>query len=175
MRWVWFFIFLLGAIVVQTTLAPFMAIQGVRPDFMILLMVHVALVAPAADAMLAGWAIGLGYDLSQLSYDTHANVGVAAFVFGLAAMLIVRIRSATYREHAATLFAFSLCAAMFIHTMLSLVTLYRFDQMSRWTGGLGVGLATAIYTAAVSPYAHWLLRRARGTLGFGPIHTLRVR
>ena len=37
-----------------------------------------------------------------------------------------------------------------------------------------VGLYSAVYTALIAPYGHWVLKRLRGLLGIGAPHRVRV-
>jgi rod shape-determining protein MreD len=56
------------AVILQTTLAPVIAILGVRPDFPLLVVLLVALREGAAGGALAGFVAGLFVDLNS----THA-------------------------------------------------------------------------------------------------------
>ncbi|MCK4277401.1 MAG: hypothetical protein KAX78_12855, partial [Phycisphaerae bacterium] len=70
MRWIPFVIFAYILILLQTTVAGLLvispgAIGPVGPDLMAILAVFVALnVRRAADAMIAGWILGLALDLT---------------------------------------------------------------------------------------------------------------
>jgi len=55
MRWIAFLILIYVATVFQTTVAPFIAIHGVRPDVLIIVAVYYALMAARYDAFIAAW------------------------------------------------------------------------------------------------------------------------
>ena len=174
MRWVLFAVALYIVVVLQTAVTPLLSLHAVRPDLTALLAIHIALAGPAVDAVLAAWIIGLAVDLNGAAFGSHANVGANALAYSLTALLILRLRSVFFRDHASTYFFLALVGTFSIQTVTTLHMLYVTDQMSRLAEGLMVSAYTAIFTAAVSPYAFWVLRRARNVLGFGPVRTLRV-
>jgi len=176
MRWVMFAILLYLIIVLQTAVAPFLAVMHVvRPDFPLLFAVYFALAAPVPDALLAACITGLAVDLSGASFAASSNIGVNALAYGFAALAIVKLRHLLFRDHAVTYLFFVLTGGFLIHLAGGLFMLYRTGQFERAPDAVQIAIYTAIYTALISPYAHWLLRRSRGVLGFGPMQTLRVR
>lgn len=175
MRWIVFAIVLFFVIVLQTALVPHIHVLSAWPDLPVLLAVHLMLVAPAPEAMLAAWIIGFAVDLNSVSYSNSSNIGVSALSYGLTALLVLRARRHWFRDQASTYFLFVLVAASLVHMLVDLHMLYVTDQMPQWKARLALSLGVAFYTTLLSPYAHWLLRRLRGALGIGPVQTLRVR
>src|SRR5262245_23975678 len=98
MNWVAFSVVLFVLTVLQTAVAPFIAVHTIRPDLMVIFAVYCALSARTHDALLACWIIGLVIDLASLSYADRANVGFHAFALGLLALAIVKTRDLTFRE-----------------------------------------------------------------------------
>lgn len=153
MRWFSFAMLAAVTIVLQTSAVPLMEIQSVRPDLMFILAVHYALWGPWPDAAIAAWILGLVVDLNSVGH----NIGVNAFCFGLAAWAIMRIRQVVFRDHAITQLLITLVFTVLIQLILGL---YR-----RWGGPTGDGsilwpaLMTGVYSAACTPYLHWLLIR----------------
>lgn len=168
MRWIVFVIVLFVTLALQTAVAPFLAVQTVRPDFAALLAIHIALAAPALEAPLAACLVGLAVDLLSSSYGARANVGAGALAYGLVALVIVRVRKHTFRDHALTYFVFALLGTTMIHALRMAHMLYVTDSLSRWPGGVVAVIGWGVYAAAISPYAHWLLRRSRLIWGAGP-------
>ena len=68
--------------VLQSAAVPFIAVNTIRPDLLVIVAVHYALVARTYDALLACWLIGLAIDLSGISYQNHGNVGGLRIVAG---------------------------------------------------------------------------------------------
>ncbi|QDV91492.1 rod shape-determining protein MreD [Phycisphaerae bacterium RAS2] len=174
MRWIPFAILLYLTAVLQSTLAPFLAVHSIRPDFLVIVAVHYALAARATDALIACWIIGFVTDLTTLSIGEYGNVGIHAFAFGLAALAIVALREITFRESVITQIVCTFLARVVVAGVTGLHLLWVADAWSRTGEILLVGVYSAAYTAAIAPYGHWLLRRGRGLLGIGVTHRLRV-
>jgi len=152
MKWVPFGILAGLTIVLQTSATPYVEVQSIRPDLMLILAVHYALWGPWPDAAIAAWILGLVVDLQSLD-----RIGIHALSFGLAAWAIMRVRMVVFRDHAATQIVITLLFTILIQVG---VALYR-----RWgappQGGaiLWPALLTGLYTAMCAPYVHWLLIR----------------
>lgn len=165
MRWIAFAILIYLVLVVQTAVAPLLAMHTVWPDFMVITAVWFALMAKAPDATLACWIIGLTIDLAGLSYQGHSNVGAHAFGLGLLGIVIVKVRDFTFRESVSSQLFYTfftklgLCAVVGFHMLFAVGELGRFGEV------MARGFYEAIYTAALAPYGHWLLRQFRGPLG----------
>ncbi|MEE8168916.1 MAG: rod shape-determining protein MreD [Phycisphaerae bacterium] len=175
MRWALFAVVLYVVVVVQTALVPFIEVQSVRPDLLVLLAVYLALAAPTAEALLAGWIIGFAVDLNSLSFAPASNVGAFALVYGMTVLVIVQLRRFTFRDHGVTYFMSVFAAALAIHAAVNAHTLYVTGQSDRWIDALAISTGTAFYTALISPYAHWVCRRHRAMLGLAPARTSHAR
>jgi len=175
MRWVVFAIVLALFTVFQTSVAPFLAMHSVRPDFMLIFAVFIALMARSQDALIACWGVGLAMDLMSLSYGDAANVGLHAFCLGLIGAGIVGIRSYLFRDSVVTQVVFTITAKLILDLLAGAYMLYRLDAWHRFGEVTLLALWAAAYTAVVAPYVHWLLRRLRTALGVGMPHRVRVR
>ena len=176
MRWIVFAVLLYAAVVLQTALMPFAELHGVRPDLPALLATFVALTAPGADALLAAFVTGIVVDLCDSSFaGGRANVGVNALAYTLVMGLLVRLRRLMFREHASTFFIVSGLSTASIHALAAVHAAWATDTLRELPSGLLWPCFAALYTALVSPYAFWLLRRTRPVLGVGPIRTLRAK
>ncbi len=177
MHWIAFTILVYVVTVLQTTLAPFIAVHTIRPDLIVIVAVHYALLARNNDALIACWLIGLAIDLTGLSYSHsgYANVGINAFCLGLLAMLIVKTRELTFRESALTQLAVTFLVKLSLGVLVGIHMLYALDQLDRLGDILTTSFWAAVYTAALAPYLNWALRRLRAPLGIGVTHRLRVR
>lgn len=167
MRWIAFAIIVYIVAVLQTAVAPFLKLHGVWPDLMVISAVYFALVAKPVDARMACWVVGLTADLLTLSYDGYSNVGIRAVSFGLAAIVIVKVRDFFFRESVWSQLFFTFGAKLFVDVAVGLHMLYVLGQMDRFGAILTTAIYQAVYTAALAPYGHWLLRQLRGPLGVG--------
>ncbi len=175
MRWVSFAILIYIAVVLQAAAVPFISVNSIRPDLMVMIAVYYALSARTYDALIACWCIGLAIDLTSLSYQDAGNVGLHAFSLGLIALAIIGIRGFTFRDSPLTQL---LCAFAAKFVLDFLVGLHMMFVTGSWNlvGEITtIGIYAAVYTAVLTPYAHWCLRRVRVLLGIGASHQLRVR
>lgn len=175
MRWVAFAILLYVAVALQSAAAPFVAVNSIRPDLMVVIAVHYALAARVYDALLACWFIGLVIDLSGISYRDRANVGLHALALGLLAIPIVKMRSFIFRDSVLTQLVFTFLAKLALDLVVGIHMMWAIGDWGRWGEVASRAIYAAIYTAVLAPYGHWFLRRFRGALGIGASHTLRVR
>lgn len=175
MHWIAFAILLYLVTVLQTTVAPFIAVHTIRPDLMVIVAVHYALLARAHDALIACWFTGLAIDLTSLSYLEHSNVGVNAVSLGLLAIVIINVRELTFRESAITQLVMTFVTKLALAILVGLHGLWAVGPSIRLGDVVTHAIWAAIYTAILTPYGHWILRRFRTVLGIGVTHHLRVR
>jgi len=81
----------------QATLATRIGLLDARPDFLIILVVQMALVSPRVDSILWSWGMGLLVDL----HDGNPP-GVLALTYLAVAMVTHRIRSEIFAGHIIT-------------------------------------------------------------------------
>jgi len=167
MHWIYFAILLYVTAVLQTTLVPVVAIHDVRPDLMVLVAVFYALNAKTYDGLLMCWIVGLVIDLTSLGYENQANVGLHAFSLGLIGWGIVRLRSLMLRDSVATQVMVTFLATALLAMAASAFMMYAAQAWELFGEVLANALFTALYSAALAPYLHWLLKKLRIPLGVG--------
>ncbi len=175
MRWIAFGILLYCVTVVQTTVAPMLALHGIWPDFLTIVAVYYALAAAPTDAMLACWVVGLAIDLTGASYFQHGNVGIDALSLGLISLLLVKARELTFRDSVWTALFFTFTAKLILSVLVGVHMLYVAKVPGRFGEIVTVGAYSAAYTAVLAPYGHWILRQLRGPLGVGVSYRWGVR
>jgi rod shape-determining protein MreD len=175
MHWIAFALLLYVVTALQAAAVPFLAVHTIVPDLMIIVAVHYALAARTYDALLACWLIGLVTDLSGISYQHHANVGVHALALGIIALAIVKLRGLVLRDSVVTQLVATFAAKLAVAILVGLHMMYATDDWSRMGTVIATSIYAAIYTAVLAPYGHWLLRKLRTVLGIGATHRLRVR
>jgi rod shape-determining protein MreD len=175
MHWIALVILVYVVTALQSAAVPFIAVNTIRPDLMVIVAVHYALVARTYDALLACWLIGLAIDLSGISYQHHGNVGVCALSLGLIAVPIVKLRSFIFRDSVLTQLFFTFAAKFALDFLVGLHMMHSIGDWSRMREVVVKGVYAAIYTAVLAPYGNWFLKRMRGALGIGATHSLRMR
>lgn len=175
MHWVVFSVVVYLFTVAQTALAPFLDVNAVRPQLMVILAVYLALSARVQDALLACWIIGFVMDLTSHSYVSHGNVGLHALLMGTLAMMIVKTRDWTHRDNVVSHLVFTFAGSLFMSLGVGVHALWISDAWGRFDGFLAMSIYTAMYTTILAPYGHWCLAKIRGSLGVGPAHRLHTR
>jgi rod shape-determining protein MreD len=175
MHWIALVILMYVVTALQSAAVPFIAVNTIRPDLMVIVAVHYALAARTYDALLACWFFGLAIDLSGISYQTHGNVGIHALALGLIAVPIVKMRYFIFRDSVLTQLFFTFAAKFAMDFLVGLHMMRAIGDWSRMREVVVQGLYAAIYTAVLAPYGNWFLKRMRGALGIGVTHRLRIR
>ena len=176
MRWLTFIILLLVVLVVQSSVAPHLALLGARPDFVLVIVAFFALYARPWDAVLAAWVLGACADLM-----TVERLGFLALSYSLAAVLIISIREYLFRYRAATHFVLVLGVALLLRMAWAVYAGILYDRAGSWGGAIGRDwLLVALYTACWAPLIDRLLLSASATFGiarprysFAGLHKLR--
>ena len=167
MRWIIFLILSCLALLLQTTLVPVVTVSlfGLRvgPELLAVFAVFVALhVRECADAMIAGWILGLAVDLTSAGGAATAMVlGPMSIAYALAAGGVFHSRELFFRERRMTQFILALAFCLFSHWLWVTLQSLRSGGIS-WSayGQLLIHvLLVSLYTAAVTPLAHIGLAR----------------
>lgn len=161
MRWTTFVIVAAVLLTLQTAVAPFLEIGGVRPDWLIVGVVYFALYARARDAVIAAWIIGFCADLMTIE-----RIGLISLSYGLVALGVTSVREYLFRYRALTQFAITLFMCLLVQTgwMLYRRIMYTPAQ-SVWVDWLTGALLVSLYTAFWAPPLHRLLLRLSRLLG----------
>ena len=171
MRWIPFLILAYVVVLAQTTLGRVLvfttqAVGSIGPDLMALVAVFVAFyVRGWADAMLAGWVLGMTLDLSTAGgAGSVTALGPMSIAYALAAGLIYRIREAFFRERALTQTLLAWLFCLVTHGLwVTFQSLLALKEMTWGAYGRIVlqALALASYTALLMPMAHFGLARCQ--------------
>ncbi len=161
MRWIYFLILTLGAVILQTTLVQVLWLRTrvgwVGPEVLAVVAVFVALrVRSAGEAALAGWTLGFALELTL----SGPGMGLLPLLYAAAAAGLHRIRQAFFRDRAVTqmVLTFLFCAAVY--------HLWAFYDV--WAGPPAAGqlgrrtfqvVGLAAYTAVLAPLVCGALRR----------------
>jgi rod shape-determining protein MreD len=98
MRWLTFAICAVIVITLQASIAPRLEWRGVRPDWVLVLVVFFALNGRSIDVLLGAWILGALVDLLTLP----STIGLYSLSYSLAALVVYSVREYLFREHAIT-------------------------------------------------------------------------
>ncbi|OPX23363.1 MAG: hypothetical protein B1H04_03810 [Planctomycetales bacterium 4484_123] len=152
-RWIYFLILVLLAVVVQTSVVPVVWFRTplgyVGPELLAAVAVFVALhVRSRVEAALAGWTLGFAIDLTL----SGPGMGLASLLYMAASVGVYQLREAVFHERASLQFILSLLFCLFVYELWTLWGLLS-GHLSRPVAGgqavLAAGLA--VYTAVLTP------------------------
>ncbi len=170
MRWLMFIILTAGVLTLQSAVAPRLEIFGVRPDWLLVIVVFFSLYAPPQDAILGGWLIGILADLMTIE-----RLGLLALSYALAAALVTATRDGLFRYRAVTQFFVVLSVCLIVRFGWLIFRRMMYWSTAPWPVELLTDcLLASLYTAAWAPLLYAVLlprsrwfgiRRRRYTYG----------
>lgn len=168
MRWLPTIILILIFVVLQATLAPALAIRGVRPNWLLVLAVFWGLYAPRKDGILAAAIMGAVADMMTIE-----RFGFQMISYCVAAVFVAALRELVFRHRASTQFAMTLVTGLLLHTAWLIYASLRFGALGsflpEWFSSV---FFVALYSAAWAPLIHRALLTIADLLG---IHRPRMR
>ena len=161
MRWLTFLLLMVIALTLQSALAPRLEVFGVRPDWLLVVVVFFAMHATARDATFGAWLIGGCADLL-----TVERLGLLALSYGLAALAVLSVREYLFRHRVWPQFLVTLGACLLIRLAWTVYCRALYDPAgSLWVDLMGGIVMVSLYTALWAPVVHWVLLPMWRTLG----------
>ncbi len=157
MRHVVVLILFVATLVVQATVSPRVAIWGVAPDLLVVLVVELAFRLPRPEGMVWPWGAGLAADLRG-----DGPAGVLAFTYALAALAIDRMREFFFVESLFVKVAAVAGADLLHHAAIAISQLIRGQApsfMLFWKETFVGMVYTTALSAALLPLMGAALRR----------------
>ncbi|MCH7808306.1 MAG: rod shape-determining protein MreD [Planctomycetes bacterium] len=153
MRWLTFLLLAGLALVLQSAIAPFVEIFGVRPDWLLVVVVFFSLYARASDAALGAWMIGFAADLMTIE-----RMGLLSLSYLAAALLVSTIRDYVFCYRAGTQFIVTAVICFIVHFGWWTYRHVLYDP----AGSLFVDFVqhvalSSLYTAVWAPFVHRFL------------------
>jgi rod shape-determining protein MreD len=167
MRWLVVAVLAYVFLVLQTTLfgPGGLAIEIGRhrpaPDLVLVLGIFLALYWEPHEAYVAGWCLGLGSDLA----DVTGRLGVWALLFALVLWALGFFRTGLIRTRVVTQVAVSVVVVFVVHLL---------GYVTNGYPDVAVGFLAAeafldgVYTAVLAPFVFWFLMLFRGPLRLPP-------
>ncbi len=163
MKWPSFIILIFIALILQISLANPLGLgpQRIAPDLLLLTAVITILYSTDDKGLIACWIIGFLKDLTSL-----APLGSNALAFGLMALFLIKARSFFYDNRPIALIILTFISTVFTQEATLLIGILKGNFKSDSTTILlPVIILTAVLTALLAPYAHWILMKFRKSLG----------
>ncbi|NOX58308.1 MAG: rod shape-determining protein MreD [Planctomycetes bacterium] len=155
MRWSSFAIIAVATLTAHTTLAPRLAVGGVWPDVILIVVVFFAMHARKWDAVIAAWSLGLLADLASLE-----RFGLLSLTYALVAISVQSSRDWMFRSHPLTHAAVTFVSALVVHVVFWVYAGFSSGSVvgQPWAS-VGVPVGIALYTAICAPPVHAVLLR----------------
>lgn len=162
MRWLTFLLLAVIVLTLQSAVGPRLALLGARPDWLLVVVVFLALYAPPQDAVLGAALIGLGGDLLSIE-----RLGLLVLSYVLAALVIVGVREHVFKNAHTTRFILTLVVGLALR--LGWTAYYR--TLYDLSGSVGLELLQyvvwgAVYTACWAVPLHFGLVHYSQLFGF---------
>ena len=163
MRWVTLLLLTALLLICQSTLAPRFEFWGGRPDWLLVVVVFLAMNGRMPDAAVGAWLIGAGADLMTIE-----RIGLMSLSYLVVAMFVASMRDFLFRSSWITQFVVTLlvCFLLQILWLIYRQVLYA-PRVSLWMDLWVHGLWASVYTAAWAPLMHRALRPLSRLLGLG--------
>ncbi|MDP7033514.1 MAG: rod shape-determining protein MreD [Planctomycetota bacterium] len=151
MKWFRFLVLLSVALVVQRSFGDRMEVYGSRPDFVLILALHLSLCAGSGLIFGAQWVAGLARDLFGIGV-----LGLSACLFPLLGTLASRLGRDLYAHHPLTRLVLSFLVALQVELTFSFVLFLKAEHLDLFSL-FAQGFGSAIYTALVALILYRLL------------------
>lgn len=165
MYWIGFAVAAYVAAALQAGVAPWIAIQGHEPDFLLILAAYYALTAPAEQAAISCWILGLAADVVDYT------LGARALGYGLMGMAVLRVRGMIFRDQIVPHAVIVTLGCFAIRVFAQTVEMVKMDQihLSLFVGLVLGSALSAVYSAVLTLLPlHWILKWTGPLLGIRP-------
>lgn len=153
MRWIYFLILVLAAVVLQTTVVQVLWLRTrlgyVGPEILAAVAVFVALRARSAtDAALAGWVLGFALDLTL----SGGGFGLLALLYAAGCAGVFVVREVFFRDRPVTQMILALLFCLFVYELWTAYeVLAGASGPGHWWRNAVQAAGLSAYTAAVTP------------------------
>jgi rod shape-determining protein MreD len=164
MNWLAFAILSYVALGVQVALRGFVEVGGAGPNFVLLVVVFLAINGTRDQSLIGSFVLGLMQDLLTLH-----PIGTWAVAYALVAVFVFSTQEIVYRDHPLTHFSLALLGGILCGVVLTLhAWLYPMIHGNGSTqGGVVAGFfGGALYTAILAPILIGPLQRMKALFGF---------
>jgi rod shape-determining protein MreD len=164
MKWLSYFILAYIALGFQVGLRGFIDVKGAAPNFVLIVVVFLALNATRESALVGCFLLGLMQDLL-----TMHPIGTWAVAYSLVAVFVISTQEVVYPNHPLTHFFLCLVGGIFCGVVLTfhgwLYPLLHGKGSPSSGGSVGM-FGSALYTAVLAPIVLGALQRMKGPFAF---------
>jgi len=147
--------------VVEVTVTPWIALNGMRPNLALIMVMFVCLYVSVEEAVVFAWALGLAKDVCSVG-----PLGLNALLFSICAYQLAGVKDRVFRDHPFTQLLVAVVTVT-IYNLLYLAVVYvRNPSVARNFPELSYRFLDALlYTSLLAPVIFYPLRFIRRWLG----------
>ncbi|UCC29469.1 MAG: rod shape-determining protein MreD [Phycisphaerales bacterium] len=161
MRWLSFILLAATALTLQSAIAPRFELFGVRPDWLLVVVVFFAMHAPPRDAAIGAWIVGGCADLMTIE-----RLGLMALTYTLVAVVVASVRNYVFRDRALTQLLLTLVMSVLARLAWTVYSRLLYDPGQALLVDLTLQvLMASVYTAVWAPVLHKALLRMSRVFG----------
>ena len=163
MRWLRFGILVLVFLVLQIGVGSALKFSHLKivPDLLLLLAILLIFWAPADQALVACWLLGLLKDITS-----QAPLGSYSFAFGLLGLMLIRLRELLVGSRLLPQIFLMFVSSMLIEHAVWLICVVKSDVApDSYRQDVITIFISALLTAALYPYGFWLMTKLHRQLG----------
>ena len=167
MRWLTYFILAYLALGLQVGLRGFGEVRGATPNFVLMIVVFLAINGAREPVLIASFLLGLMQDLF-----TQQPLGTWAIAYSLVGASVWSTQEIVYPKHPLTHFSLTLLGGilagvvLMIHGWIYPLIHGHESGVGAATGDVWVYLASALYSAILAPIVLGVLQRLRKLFAF---------
>ena len=161
MQWVGFGILGLTTILLQVRVGPLLEWHGMRPDWVLVLIVFYTLHTRGLGAVAGAGMLGLAMDLQSLE-----RLGLVALSYTVAALVVVEVRGSVVPRSLSSQTIVTLFPAICVQAIWLIYRgVVHGGSTSGWLAMILSAAGAAVYTAAFAPLLHSALLAVSKPLG----------
>jgi len=161
MRWLTYFILAYLALGLQVGLRGFVEVRGATPNFVLMIVVFLAINGAREPVLIASFLLGVMQDLF-----TQQPLGTWAIAYSLVGASVYSTQEIVYPKHPLTHFSLTLLGGILAGVVLTIhgwiyPLIHGHETGVGAAGEIGVYLASALYSAVLAPLFLGVLHRLR--------------
>jgi rod shape-determining protein MreD len=166
MRWLTYFILAYLALGLQVGLRGFVEVRGATPNFVLMIVVFLAINGSREPVLIASFLLGLMQDLF-----TQQPLGTWAIAYSLVGASVYSTQEIVYPKHPLTHFSLTLLGGILAGVVITIHGVI-YPLIHGREGGVGAAgafwifLASALYSAVLAPLFLGVLHRMRKAFAF---------
>ena len=162
MRWIRIIIVAILVALIETTLLPIVAVDGVRPDLAFIYVFFLALNCAPDEGFIAFWVVGLMKDMFSAG-----PMGAYALLYAGCGYEVSRLTRKLFRDNPLIQIAVALPAVVAINATYLAGTIFAYPDLPIASVAKSAFICV-LYTTALTPFLLPVMSKAKSLLGIRP-------